>query len=292
MNALAHPTHTSAATPGPRLAGRPASRVASVIRAAGLEAQQRRWIFQAGWQRARPTAAAVADAADDRWIDVHSEASRGPARLHARWLSQADPHAPAMLYLHGARHDLGASEARMRHWHRLGFSVLGVDYRGFGRSTALLPSEASVLEDAGAAWSWLSAQRASAPRFVYGHSLGGAIAIQLAAAEHDLSGLIVEGTFTSVPDVYGTLRWGWLPLAPLITQRFDSAQHVRRVRAPLLVVHGSDDRAIRPSLGRALYENATSPKRFVLVPGATHHDAHLVGEAMYRPALRELFSLP
>jgi uncharacterized protein len=60
----------------------------------------------------------------------------------------------------------------------------------------------------------------------------------------------------------------------------------------LLVVHGSDDRAIRPSLGRALFEKATSPKRFVLVPGATHHDAHLLGEPMYRPAMRALFALP
>ena len=82
-----------------------------------------------------------------------------------------------------------------------------------------------------------------------------------------------------------------LPVAPLITQRFDAALHIERVKAPLLVVHGSDDRLIQPTLGRALYERARAPKRFVLVEGGTHHNTNAVGHEAYREALAELFGM-
>ncbi len=265
--------------------------LATLLGAASLDAQQRKWIFRAGGTGSAASGAVPDHAFSDRWIEFHSAVTGASARLHAQWLPQPNDDAPVLLYLHGARYDLRGSQQRMRRLHELGFAVLGVDYRGFGRSSATPPSERSACEDARAAWQWLAEQHPQAPRYVYGHSLGGAIAVQLAADIDDIRGLIVEGTFTSIADVFGTLRWGWLPLAPLITQRFDSARRVAQVRAPLLVVHGSDDRAIRPHLGRALYERATAPKRFVLVPGGSHHDTHVVGQSLYREALRELFGL-
>jgi hypothetical protein len=196
-----------------------------------------------------------------------------------------------MLYLHGARFDLSGSIHRMQALHALGFAVLGIDYRGFGKSTAALPSERMACEDARAAWDWLIRSHPLARRFIYGHSLGGAIAVALASAVEDADGLIVEGTFTSIPEVFGTMRWGWLPIAPLITERFDSALRVPLVRSPLLVVHGSDDETIHPDLGRALFERAIAPKRFLLVEGGSHHDTHVVGHAQVREVLRELFGL-
>src|SRR5436189_115067 len=84
-------------------------------------------------------------------------------------------------------------------------------------------SEPTVYEDARAAWRWLGERAAGPDRYVFGHSLGGAIAIQLASEVNDAKGLIVEGTFTSLRDVFDSMRFGWLPLGPLITQRFDSA---------------------------------------------------------------------
>ncbi|MDH4290774.1 MAG: alpha/beta hydrolase, partial [Aquincola sp.] len=88
-----------------------------------------------------------------------------------------------------------------------------------------------------------------------------------------------------------TMKWGWLPVGPLITQRFDAAARIERVRAPLLVVHGSEDRWIQPELGRALYERAREPKRFVLVEGGTHHNTNAVGLNEYRRAVADLFGL-
>ena len=174
----------------------------------------------------------------------------------------------------------------------LGFGVLGIDYRGFGRSSPALPSEASACEDTHAAWQWLAQRHPQARRFVYGHSLGGALAIALASSVDDAAGLIVEGTFTSIPEVYASLSWGWLPLRRFITQRFDSAHRVAQVRSPMLVVHGSADKLIGPAHGRALFDRARVPKRFVLVDGGSHHDTHVLGREAYRLALREMFAVP
>jgi alpha-beta hydrolase superfamily lysophospholipase len=256
---------------------------------ATLDEKQREWIFQpsagTGWGYGST------EGMEDAWIEHVSAISGKPVRLHALWMPQARADAPVLLYLHGARRNVSGSTFRIRNMHELGFAVLAVDYRGFGRSSDELPSEAAVLEDARVAWHWLAQHHPQRPRYIFGHSLGGAIAVQLAGEVADSRGLIVEGTFTSIPDVFRSFRWGWLPLTPLITQRFDSAEHIRRVRAPVLVVHGSEDRLIRPELGRALYEKAPQPKRFVLVEGGTHYSTNGIGQMLYRDALRDLFGL-
>ena len=197
-----------------------------------------------------------------------------------------------LLYLHGARWNVAGSSGRIRRMHELGFSVLAIDYRGFGKSSAGLPSEASSAEDARAAWQWLAAQYPDSPRYIFGHSLGGAIAIELARQVQDEQGTMVEGTFTSIPDVVSTFRWGWLPVSPLITQRFESVRKVGEIGSPLLVVHGSEDRLIQPELGRKLYEAAQEPKQFVLVEGGSHHNTNAIGQGQYRQAMASLFRLP
>ncbi|MDO9096262.1 MAG: alpha/beta fold hydrolase [Rubrivivax sp.] len=257
---------------------------------ATLDEHQRRWIFQPSdrsWG-----GGAAAEGMQEVWVPFESAATGQAVRLNGLWLPQDDPKAPRLLYLHGARWDVRSSAGRMRRMHELGFAVLGIDYRGFGRSSEGLPSEELAQEDARAAWDWLAQQQPLAPRYLFGHSLGGAIAVQLAADVNDEAGLIVEGTFTSIRDVVGTFKWGWLPLGPLITQRFDAAAQIARVGTPVLVVHGSEDRLIRPTLGQALYDKAAQPKRFVLVEGGSHHNTNSLGQNDYRQALADLFGLP
>lgn len=257
---------------------------------ATLDAKQREWIFQPG-DRTWAGGLAAAQGMDDVWIPFRSALSGEAVRLHGLWLGQQRPDAPVLLYLHGARWDVRGSAHRMRRMHELGFSVLGVDYRGFGRSSAGLPSEDLAHEDARAAWQWLADRHPQARRYLFGHSLGGAIAVRLAAETPDLAGLMVEGSFPSIPDVVSRFKWGWLPLSPLITQRFDAAARIGAVRAPVLVVHGSADSLIPPDLGQALYDRAPEPKRFVLVEGGSHHSTHGLGLDAYRAAMRELFGL-
>lgn len=257
---------------------------------ATLDERQRGWIFQPS-ERTWAGGLAAAEGMHDVWISFNAKVDDAgqPVKLHGLWLPQDDANAPVLLYLHGARYDVRGSAPRMRRMHELGFSVLGVDYRGFGRSSQGLPSEEKAAEDARAAWDWLARQHPQARRFIFGHSLGGAIGVQLAAEVHDEAGLIVEGSFTSIADVVSTFRWGWLPVSPFITQRFDSAARVAEVGSPLLVVHGSNDSLIPSKLGQTLYDKAREPKRFVLVEGGSHHNTNAVGQAQYRQAMAELF---
>lgn len=263
--------------------------IAVLAGCATLDAKQREWIFQPSdrsWGGAPST-----EGMEDVWIDFQSDTSGKAERLHGLWLPYERKDAPVLLYLHGARWNVAGSSNRIRRMKELGFSVLAIDYRGFGRSSAGLPSEATAAEDARAAWAWLAQHKPSKPRYIFGHSLGGAIAIDLARQVQDEQGTIVEGTFTSIPEVVSTFKWGWLPVSGLITQRFESVRKVAEIGSPLLVVHGSEDSLIRPSLGRKLYEAAAEPKRFVLVEGGSHHNTNAVGHGLYREAMVALFKL-
>jgi alpha-beta hydrolase superfamily lysophospholipase len=257
---------------------------------ATLDEKQREWVFQPSKQSWWGGASA-SEGMQDVWIEFRSRGSGEPVRLHGLWLPQARADAPLLLYLHGARWDVRSSAFRMRRMHELGFAVLGIDYRGFGQSTDVLPSEDMAYEDARAAWDWMVRQHPDAPRYIFGHSLGGAIAVHLASEVDDEAGVLVEGSFSSLPDVVSSFKWGWLPVGPLITQRFDAGSRVGKVGSPLLVVHGGSDRLILPELGRKLYDSARQPKRFVLVEGGSHHNTNSVGQPQYREALRELFGM-
>ncbi len=253
-----------------------------------LDTQQRKWIFQAS-VLTTPDEGARIDGIEDVWITLPESPAK--PKLHGLWLAGPTPDAPVMLYLHGARRNVDSSVWRIRHMRALGFAVLAIDYRGFGRSPDELPSEDTVNEDARAGWAWIAAKQPGRDRYIFGHSLGGAIAVRLATEVEDAKGLIVEGTFTSIPAVFQSMKWGWLPITPLITQRFDSAERIAKVKVPVLVVHGDADGLIPPALGRALYEKAATPKRFVLVEGGTHYSTNGRGQRQYREALRELYGL-
>ncbi|MGJ7489696.1 alpha/beta hydrolase [Variovorax sp. ZT4R33] len=257
-----------------------------------LDERQREWIFQPS-DRSWGNSEVMTEGMEHVWIDFKSNVTGEPARLHGLWLGGAPESAdtPVLLYLHGARYNVAGSAPRMRRMHELGFSVLAIDYRGFGKSSAGLPSEATAREDARAAWTWLAARHPQQHRYIFGHSLGGAIGIDLAANVHDESGTIVESTFTSIADVVGSFKWGWLPFSALITQRFEAISKVKDIGAPLLVVHGTADSLINPTLGRKLYEAAKVPKMFVLVEGGSHHNTNSVGAAQYRAALSQLFRM-
>jgi uncharacterized protein len=196
--------------------------------------------------------------------------------LHFWYVPQKDAAgAPTVLYLHGARWNMNGSVFRIARWHDLGFNVLAVDYRGFGKSTEILPSETTASEDTRAAFDELKRREPDAVlRYVYGHSLGGALAIDLASQlpAEQLAGIIIEATFTSIPELVKGMRWGWVPgIGLVVTQRFDSAARIDKVTAPLLILHGTADNVVPPTMADELYQRAGSRnKRIVKLEGATH----------------------
>jgi alpha-beta hydrolase superfamily lysophospholipase len=214
--------------------------------------------------------------------------------LHFWYIPQPEAaQAPTVLYLHGARWNLNGSVFRMSRWVDLGFNVLAVDYRGFGKSTEILPSEDTAKEDARAALAELKRREPDpARRFVYGHSLGGALAVDLAAGPlkepgNEIGGVVIEATFTSIPAVVRETKWGWVPgIGLAVTQTFDSAAKIGRVDVPLLIIHGTADNIVPHTMADELYAAASSrDKQLIKIEGATHSGASRVGGATYRNAV-------
>ena len=220
-------------------------------------------------------------------------------RVHAWWWPAEQAGAPALLYLHGSRWNLTGQLYRIEQLHDFGYSVLAIDYRGFGRSDGGMPSEATVYEDARAGWERLTELEPDpAKRYIYGHSLGGAIAIDLAAwlsareGPVPARGLIVESTFTSLADIARALSYEWLPVQWILSQKFDSIDKIAQVRLPVLVVHGEADRYVPARFSKMLYEAARGPKQLLLVEGGTHNNSMRMGSDDYRQALGALFDWP
>ncbi|MBK6982110.1 MAG: alpha/beta fold hydrolase [Betaproteobacteria bacterium] len=224
---------------------------------------------------------------EERWISVGANGDR----LHAFWAPAEDPAAPVLLYLHGARWNLTGSVTRIERWRKLGFHVLAIDYRGFGKSTEISPSEQLAYEDAQAAWDHLAKTQPARPRFIVGHSLGGAIAAELAVRRPDASGLVLEATFTSIRDMVEHTAWRLLPVGLILTQEFDTLSKLSKLRLPLLIVHGTRDAIVPYEMGERLYAAAPGPKRFIKVEGGSHHNLSAVANDQYRAALRDFFGL-
>lgn len=214
--------------------------------------------------------------------------------LHFWYVPQPDAkNAPTVLYLHGARWNLNGSVFRMSRWVDLGFNVLAVDYRGFGKSTELLPSEETACEDARVALEELKRREPDpARRFIYGHSLGGALAIDLAAGVlkkpgNEVAGIIIESTFTSIPAVVRGMRYGWIPgIGLAVTQPFDSAAKIAKVETPLLIIHGTADGIVPHVMADELYAAAASKfKKVIKIEGGTHSGASRTGGSAYRDAI-------
>ena len=254
-----------------------------------LESKQSEWIFRPVRENWRGYQG-LPEGVEEVWIKIPG--SKTEERIHAWWMPQTGAtaaSAPALLYLHGSRRNLTGSSFRIAMWREMGFSVLAIDYRGFGQSSGELPHETHTYEDTALAWDWLKAKMPDAQRrYIYGHSLGGAIAIDLAAklGPHEAAGLITESTFTSVPDVVSASAYGWLPVGFLISQRFEALEKIKKVTLPKLILHGTSDQVIPHAMSDALFNAASEPKRLVKFAGASHSGIAWAAAAQYMEAVR------
>ena len=161
-----------------------------------------------------------------------------------------------------------------------------VEFRGYGKSTGGSPSETKIYEDAEAMWNYLVQQRGIAPQriFIYGHSLGGAIAIDLAQHHPEAAGVIAESTFTSLPAL-GQLKYAYLPVGWILNQRFDSLHKIGQLKIPILLIHGTWDQKVPYQMSQQLFDQAPSPKYLTLIAGGEHSNNSGIAWLEYRDAL-------
>jgi hypothetical protein len=186
-------------------------------------------------------------------------------RLHAWWVPAAEPRGAVLLF-HGNAGNMAARLDYLKMFHRLRYSTLIIDYRGYGRSSGT-PSEEGTYRDAEAAWTWLTGARGVKPGDVvlFGESLGGAVASWL-AVRHPPRALVLASTFTSITDL-GAEVYPFLPVRLISRIRYDSRANLRSIRAPVLIMHSREDDLIPFSHGQKLFEAANEPKQFLELAG-------------------------
>lgn len=220
------------------------------------------------------------------WLPVLADSGK-VERMHGWWIPANQADAKVLLYLHGNGINIGANVAHANRFHQLGFSVLLIDYRGYGRSEGKFPTESRVYQDAETAWNYLVKQRPS-EIFIYGHSLGGAIAINLAIHHPEAAGLIVESSFTSIKDIANLQGRFWIfPVNLILNQRFDSISKVRSLKIPVLFIHGEADLQVPATMSQQLYAAAPEPKYLFLVPGAGHNNTAEIAGGQYFQTIRK-----
>ena len=230
-----------------------------------------RWFEQAQVYQPYTAWAATGDALGRAWEDVYFT-TRDDVKLNG-WFFPADRSSPrsrlAVLFAHG---NGGNISHRLESYSALletGVNLFAFDYRGYGRSAGR-PREEGTYLDAQAAYAWLLTRGFAASNLVaFGESLGGAVAAELSARE-TAGGLILQSTFTSVPDI-GAEIFPWLPVRALGTIKYDTRRKLPRLKIPVLIMHSRADSIIPFHHGERNFAAANEPKRFLEITG-DHND--------------------
>lgn len=225
------------------------------------------------------TPAGLGLAYEDRWLETTDG-----VRLHAWWIP-APGDGPVVLFLHGNAGNISHRLDTIRLLHGLEAGVLIPDYRGYGRSAGTPDEHGTYLDALAAHEHLIGTLGVPATRVVVmGRSLGGGVAAWL-AAERPCGGLVVESSYTSVPDLAAEI-YPLFPVRLLARIRYPAAAHIARARCPVLVVHSRDDEMIPFRHGERLFEAAAQPKQLVAIRGG-HNEGFMESGALYRDAIAQ-----
>ncbi|OGW74871.1 MAG: hypothetical protein A2Z72_02415 [Omnitrophica bacterium RBG_13_46_9] len=195
-------------------------------------------------------------------------------KLHG-WFIPKDNAKFTVLFCHGNGGNISHRLEKLARIHDLGLSVLIFDYRGYGKSEGR-PCESGLYKDAEAAYGYLIKERAVAGDSVilYGESLGGAVAVDL-AAKKNTGALITEEAFTSIKDMTHIVY----PFVPsfVITSKFDSVSKIKNISCPKLIIHSTGDEIVPFYMGEKLFNAAEPPKKFIKIKGS-HNTAFFDSE--------------
>jgi len=165
-------------------------------------------------------------------------------------------------------------------------NVFIFDYRGYGRSEGHV-SEAGTYLDGEAALDLLRKKLGvkSDKIILFGRSLGAAVATEMATRFIN-QGLILESPFISIAEM-ARIVLPFLPIRFLLQTRYDVGTTIKKIRVPLLVLHGDRDEIVPFSHGEAIFDKAPEPKKFFAIPGANHNDTYVVGGENYFQQIKE-----
>lgn len=214
--------------------------------------------------------------------DVFFKAPDG-VKLHGWWIParEGGEGRATILWMHGNAGNIShrLHNARLLH-DLLGLNLFLFDYREYGISEGKVSEKGTYCDAEGAVAYLESRPDVAAHRIIYfGRSIGSAVAVELATRKAPAA-LILESPMTSIKAIASAIL-PWLPIGSLLSTRYDSLAKVGRVRAPLLVLHGTADEIVPFAQGRELFEAANEPKRFHAIDGAHHNDTYLVGGEEY-----------
>lgn len=225
-----------------------------------LYARQRSMVFFPDATAVAPGSVGLPEA------EVHRLHTADGLALVAWWLAGSGP--DTVLYFHGNAGSLADRAGRIRTLAGLGFSVLAVDYRGYGGSEGR-PSEAGFARDADAAYAFLVHRNVAPGRLLlYGESIGTGVAVAL-AARRPVAGVILDAPFSSLADIAADRYW-MFPVRWLLADPFRSDLAVGRIEAPILMLHGTEDGVVPIRYGRRLLAFAGPQARFEAFAGDGH----------------------
>ncbi|MFC1950084.1 alpha/beta hydrolase [Chloroflexota bacterium] len=204
------------------------------------------------------------------------------------WYIPSESTRGVILFCHGNAGNISHRLESIQIFNRLGLDVLIFDYRGYGRSDGK-PTEIGTYMDSEAAWQYLVEERQVSPSriIVFGRSLGGAVAAWL-SHEHTPGVLILEATFTSATDM-AVKMYPYFPVRLLSRFNYNTADYLKEVNCPVLIVHSPEDEIIPISHGKQLFEIAKGPKEFLEVTG-THNEGFLTSREFYEGGLNAFVS--
>lgn len=191
-------------------------------------------------------------------------------QLHSWWMFE-DSSTFTVLFFHGNAGNISRGEKRMKLYHEMGFNVLAIDYREFGKSTGTIECENDFYTDASASYSYLVTQLKIPEEkiIIWGWSLGGAVAVDL-AQQKNCRALVMESTFYSMTDM-AKRSFGFLPIKYLLKFHFNSGEKMKKVTCPVLFIHSPDDKTVPYLQGQKLFHNFSGKKDFITISGDHNH---------------------
>ncbi len=201
------------------------------------------------------------------------------------WFLAPPPGAPLLLHFNGNAGNIAGRAHLLEMVQSNGWGMLLFDYRGYGKSAGA-PGESGLYIDSKAAWAWLTTQAGIEPTriILWAESMGCAVALNLATQETP-AGLILEAPFTSLGDLSKAL-YPWLPVSLFLRSRFENREKIKKVKVPLLIIHGRRDEIVPFQHGKALYDLAQGRKYFLEL-NSSHNDIFDSGGNLYQEGIRK-----